>query len=41
MKAAGLTFAAMADRLNAMKVRTARGATWTPMAVKRVLDRAA
>jgi DNA invertase Pin-like site-specific DNA recombinase len=41
LRAEGLSFAAIADRLNAMKVRTARGATWTGMAVKRVLDRAA
>lgn len=41
LRAEGLSFAAIADRLNAMKVRTARGSTWTGMAVKRVLDRAA
>ena len=35
----GLTFAAIAERLNEMKVRTPRGSTWTPMGVKRVLDR--
>lgn len=40
LRAEGLSFAAIADRLNAMKVRTARGSTWTGMAVKRVLDRA-
>jgi DNA invertase Pin-like site-specific DNA recombinase len=40
MRAEGLAFAAIADRLNTMRVRTARGSTWTPMAVKRVLDRA-
>ncbi len=41
MRAEGLALAAIADRLNTMRVRTARGSTWTPMAVKRVLDRAA
>lgn len=35
-----LSLAALAERLNAMKVHTARGKEWTPMAVKRVLDRA-
>lgn len=41
LRAEGLSFAAIADRLNEMKARTARGSTWTGMAVKRVLDRAA
>lgn len=41
MRAEGLSFAAIAERLNDMRVRTARGKEWTPMAVKRVLDRAA
>lgn len=41
LKAEGLALATIADRLNAMHIRTARGSTWTPMAVKRVLDRAA
>jgi len=36
----GLSLGAIAGRLNAMKVPTARGAEWTPMAVKRVLERA-
>lgn len=35
----GLSFAAVADQLNARKVRTARGSTWTGMAVKRALER--
>lgn len=39
LKASGLSLQAVADRLNEMRVRTARGAAWTPMAVKRVLDR--
>lgn len=41
LRADGLSFAAIADRLNQMRVLTARGKEWTPMAVKRVLDRAA
>ena len=40
LKESGLSLAAIADRLNEMRVLTARGAAWTPMAVKRVLDRA-
>lgn len=40
MRGEGLAFAAIAERLNEMRVRTARGSSWTPMAVKRVLDRA-
>lgn len=36
----GATLATIAQRLNEMGVRTPRGADWTPMAVKRVLDRA-
>lgn len=36
-----VSLGAIAAGLNARRVRTARGATWTPMAVKRVLDRAA
>lgn len=39
LRGEGLAFAAIADQLNARKVRTARGSTWTGMAVKRVLDR--
>jgi DNA invertase Pin-like site-specific DNA recombinase len=35
------SLAAIASRLNELRVRTARGNEWTPMAVKRVLDRAA
>lgn len=41
MRAASLPLQTIADRLNGMRVQTARGAAWTPMAVKRVLDRAA
>lgn len=41
LRAEGLPMAAIAERLNGMHVKTARGSTWTPMAVKRVLDRAA
>lgn len=36
----GATLQTVADRLNEMAVTTPRGSTWTPMAVKRVLDRA-
>lgn len=36
---ADLSLAQIADRLNQMGVRTARGASWAPMSVKRVLDR--
>lgn len=36
-----VSLAAIAARLNELRVRTARGNDWTPMAVKRVLDRAA
>lgn len=39
LKASDLTLQGVADQLNKMKVLTARGSTWTPMAVKRVLDR--
>ncbi|WP_269715653.1 recombinase family protein [Caulobacter sp. NIBR2454] len=35
------SLSALAKRLNEMRVQTARGSEWTPMAVKRVLDRAA
>lgn len=41
LRAAGCTLAVIAERLNEMGVRTPRDAAWTPMAVKRVLDRAA
>jgi DNA invertase Pin-like site-specific DNA recombinase len=39
LKDAGLTLQNIADRLNEMKVKTSGGANWTPMAVKRVLER--
>jgi DNA invertase Pin-like site-specific DNA recombinase len=39
LKAGGMTLAGIADRLNEMNVTTPRGKGWTPMAVKRVLDR--
>jgi DNA invertase Pin-like site-specific DNA recombinase len=40
-KAEGLSLAAIAAKLNEASIPTSRGATWTPMAVKRVLERAA
>jgi len=39
MRAKGASFAVIADRLNAEGQQTRRGSQWTPMAVKRVLDR--
>ena len=36
---ADLSLAQIADRLSQMGVKTARGATWAPMSVKRVMDR--
>jgi DNA invertase Pin-like site-specific DNA recombinase len=39
LRAEGLTLAAVAERLNQEGIRTSRAATWTPTAVKRVLDR--
>lgn len=41
MREAGKTLAAIAEALNSMKVPTSRGGLWTPMQVKRVLDRMA
>lgn len=41
MREAGQTLANIADALNAMSVTTSRGGQWTPMQVKRVLDRVA
>jgi len=35
----GLSLAAVAGRLNEMRVKSARGGLWTPMAVKRALER--
>lgn len=40
LRAQDLSMAAVADRLNQMRVETPRGKSWTPMGVKRVLDRA-
>jgi DNA invertase Pin-like site-specific DNA recombinase len=37
----GLSFGAIARRLNEKNVPTRQGAAWTPMAVKRMLDRSA
>ncbi len=34
-----MSLAAVAERLNAMNVATSRGKAWTPMAVKRVIER--
>ena len=39
LRAKGERFATIADRLNADGQQTRRGSQWTPMAVKRVLDR--
>lgn len=39
LREAGQTLATIAGTLNDMKVETSRGGTWTPMQVKRVLDR--
>ncbi len=36
----GLSLAVIADRLNEKAIPTRTGAAWTPMTVKRVLDRA-
>lgn len=41
MREAKQTLAAIAEALNSMKVPTSRGGQWTPMQVKRVLDRRA
>lgn len=41
LRDADLSMAAIADRLNEMRVMSSRGSSWTPMAVKRVLDRIA
>ena len=40
-KAGATSLQAISDALNARGVRTARGGTWAPMTVKRILDRAA
>lgn len=40
LRASGLSYAAIAERLTAARVETARGGAWTATAVKRVLDRA-
>lgn len=39
MRSSGLSFAAIAEQLNARQIRTARGGAWAGMSVKRVLDR--
>lgn len=39
LRDAGMTLAQIAERMNEMGQPTSRGAQWTPMAVKRVLDR--
>lgn len=39
LRHAGQTLAAIAGTLNDMEVKASRGGTWTPMQVKRVLDR--
>jgi len=39
LREAGQTLAAIAETLNDMKVETSRGGMWSPMQVKRVLDR--
>ena len=41
LKAQGASLATMAAHLNGQHIQTARGSTWTPTAVKRVLDRLA
>jgi DNA invertase Pin-like site-specific DNA recombinase len=41
MRQAGQTLATIAGALNDMEVATSRGGQWTPMQVKRVLDRVA
>lgn len=41
MREAKQTLAAIAEALNSMNVPTSRGGQWTPMQVKRVLDRVA
>lgn len=40
LRAQNLSFQAIADRLNTMRVQTVRGGPWSAMQVKRVLDRA-
>lgn len=39
MRADGLSLAAVAGRLNELRVKTPRGGSWTAMGVKRVLER--
>jgi site-specific DNA recombinase len=41
MRADGMSFARIADRLNLDRVPTKRGGTWASMTVKKILDRAA
>lgn len=39
LRAAGFSYGAIAERLAAQQVETARGGAWTPMGVKRIADR--
>lgn len=39
MRLAGKSMASIAEALNGMKVPTSRGGQWTPMQIKRVIDR--
>lgn len=39
LRGEGLSLAAVADRLNELRVKTPRGGSWTAMGVKRVLER--
>lgn len=39
LRASGLSYAAIAERLTADRVETPRGGAWTPMGVKRVMER--
>jgi site-specific DNA recombinase len=41
MRADGMSFARIANQLNADKVPTKRGGTWASMTIKKILDRAA
>lgn len=41
LRGEGLSLAAVADRLNELRVKTPRGGSWTAMGVKRVLERVA
>jgi hypothetical protein len=41
MRADDMSFARIANQLNADKVPTKRGGTWASMTIKKILDRAA